>query len=365
MCTPDQPNIADGPFGRGRVGGDRKSRRGRAVLESLYAGMVVEPAPTYKVAVSVDCDSAKTKKRRFEKMILLKRGGRPTGRRGRTRRWPTASPVSPFDVILGHAVVTFPAAFSRENRTVRSQGLFANAPRTSSPIQSRGAPRSFEAVYAGEAPRRSRCHSVGLDEAARRLANGRAQDGQRSPIVVAHDAPDFYARSRSSLSPSEVSQPVVVTRSAASWALWAPFLFFSFSPISERLDAPEECCPPRAATRVDGASVPTSASDARRSVPSLYSKKGRISSLPRVFRKGCRLFLVRSGRDRFQRRRAAPAAPPTTRLPYKARRPDGSLRKRPPTQSPREPQAPGARRTSNHGRRGDPLRGQDHRPRRH
>ena len=72
MCTPDQPNIATVHLD---VGGWAEIEKvgGRDVLESLYAGMVVEPAPTYKLAVSVDCDACQDKEQTLEKMILLKR----------------------------------------------------------------------------------------------------------------------------------------------------------------------------------------------------------------------------------------------------------------------------------------------------
>jgi hypothetical protein len=72
VCTPDQPNIATVHLD---VGGWAEIEKvgGRDVLESLYAGMVVEPAPTYKVAVSVDCDACQDKEATLEKMILLKR----------------------------------------------------------------------------------------------------------------------------------------------------------------------------------------------------------------------------------------------------------------------------------------------------
>ena len=72
VCTPDQPNIATVHLD---VGGWAEIEKvgGRDVLESLYAGMVVEPAPTYKVAISVDCDACQDKEQTLEKMILLKR----------------------------------------------------------------------------------------------------------------------------------------------------------------------------------------------------------------------------------------------------------------------------------------------------
>jgi hypothetical protein len=72
VCTPDQPNVATVHLD---VGGWSEIEKvgGREVLESLYAGMVVEPAPTYKVAVSVDCDQCQDKEQTLEKMILLKR----------------------------------------------------------------------------------------------------------------------------------------------------------------------------------------------------------------------------------------------------------------------------------------------------
>ena len=50
VCTPDQPHVATVHLD---VGGWAEIEKvgGRDVLESLYAGMVVEPAPSYKVAI--------------------------------------------------------------------------------------------------------------------------------------------------------------------------------------------------------------------------------------------------------------------------------------------------------------------------
>ena len=97
VCTPDQPNIATVHLD---VGGWSEIEKvgGRAVLESLYAGMVVEPAPSYKVAVSVDCDTCQEKEATLEKMILLKRH---LGRRRRSRggRSPGSSSTYPRLVI--------------------------------------------------------------------------------------------------------------------------------------------------------------------------------------------------------------------------------------------------------------------------
>ena len=72
VCGVDAPHVATVHL---YVGGWSELEKvgGKEVLESLYGGMVVEAAPGYKVAVSVDCDACQDKEATLEKLILLKR----------------------------------------------------------------------------------------------------------------------------------------------------------------------------------------------------------------------------------------------------------------------------------------------------